>query len=134
MLALIERTLTDMGGSYAFMDTDSIAIVATRDGDNIPCTTAGGDTVRAISHGQVRSLLRRFETLNPFGPDVQNDEPGLGRSPWKVEHQTLADPLWCDVIATKRYILYRDTGDGPQLMHLVDAHERISRRQRLDGR
>jgi hypothetical protein len=123
MLALIERNLTDVGGSYAFMDTDSIAIVATRPGDDIACATASGDIVRALSHTQVQALLRRFETLNPFGPDVTNDEPGLGRSPWKVEHNSLSDPVWCYVIATKRYILYRDTGDGPRLVHLVDDHE-----------
>ncbi len=36
MLALIERTLHDKGGAYAFMDTDSIAIVATPTGVKCP--------------------------------------------------------------------------------------------------
>jgi len=123
MLALIERVLSDTGGSYAFMDTDSIAIVATEGGGQIPCDTADGDTVTAISHEQVRNLLRRFEPLNPYGPDVVNDDPALGRSPWKVEHDSLRRPVWCYAIATKRYALYRPSTTGPQLVDVGDGHE-----------
>jgi len=123
MLALIERLLSDQGGAYAFMDTDSIAIVATSDGGPVPCPTAAGDTVMAVSHEQVQRLLRRFDTLNPYGPDVVNDDPTLGRSPWKVEHDSLHRPIWCYAIASKRYALYRPTGSGPQLIQLTDDHE-----------
>jgi len=122
-LALIERVLSDAGGSYAFMDTDSIAIVATEGGGQIPCDTAGGDTVTAVSHEQVRNLLLRFEPLNPYGADVVNDDLALGRSPWKVEHDSLRRPVWCYVIATKRYALYRPGTTGPQLVDVGDGHE-----------
>jgi hypothetical protein len=121
MLALIERTLRDVGGSYAFMDTDSIAIVATEEGGPIRCRTASGDTVTAVSHDTVRRLLRRFDTLNPYGPDVVNNDPTLGRSPWKVEHDSLDGQLWCYAIASKRYALYRPTGAGPQLVGVGDS-------------
>ncbi len=123
MLALIERALRDLGGTYAFMDTDSIAIVATPDGDDVPCPTATGESIRAISHDQVRQLLRGFATLNPYGSDVANDDPRLGRSPWKVEHDSLTEPVWCYAIASKRYALYRRTAQGPQLVQLADAPE-----------
>ncbi len=123
MLALIERLLGDQGGTYAFMDTDSIAILATPDGGPVPCPTATGDTVTAVSHQQVRQLLRRFEHLNPYGRDVVNDDPCLGRSPWKVEHDSLRQPIWCYAIASKRYALYRPTGSGPQLVQLTDEHQ-----------
>ncbi len=123
MLALIERTLHDQGGAYAFMDTDSIAIVATPTSSEVPCRTPAGDTVTALSHNQVRQLLSRFATLNPYGVDVINDDPTLGRSPWKVEHNSLRDPVWCYAIASKRYALYRPSPDGPQLVDLTDDHE-----------
>ncbi len=45
ILALIERTLRDIGGAFAFMDTDSIAIVASPGGGPVPCRTASGDTL-----------------------------------------------------------------------------------------
>lgn len=123
MLALIERALRDLGGAHAFMDTDSIAIVATPAGGDVPCRTATGTSVRALSHDQVRGLLRRFDTLNPYGPDVINDDPRLGRSPWKVEHDSLTQPVCCYAIASKRYALYRQTAQGPQLVQLADAPE-----------
>src|SRR5439155_15043949 len=37
MLALLERSVSDLGGTYAFCDTDSMAIVATRDGGLVEC-------------------------------------------------------------------------------------------------
>jgi len=105
------------------MDTDSIAIVATERGGQIRCDTADGDTVTAISHEQVRNLLRRFEPLNPYGADVVNGDSALGRSPWKVEHDSLRRPVWCYAIATKRYALYRPSTTGPQLVDVGDGHE-----------
>jgi len=123
MLALIEHSLGQAGGAYAFMDTDSIAIVATPDGGTVACPTASGDTVTAVSHEQVRTLLRRFDSLNPYGPDVVNDDVSLGRSPWKVEHHSLDRPIWCYAIASKRYALYEQTETGPQLVQIADTHE-----------
>ena len=123
MLALIERTVGVAGGVHAFMDTDSIAIVATDTGGDIACTTATGSSIRALPHAKVTEILRRFEPLNPYGPDVINDHPRLGRSPWKVEHDSLNEPVWCYAIATKRYALYTPTGHGAQLLHPSDAPE-----------
>lgn len=37
MLALLEREVTDRGGSYAFCDTDSMAIVVNEHGGLVPC-------------------------------------------------------------------------------------------------
>lgn len=125
-LALIERTLGDTGGSFAFMDTDSIAIVATPGGGPMPCVTDAGDSITALSHEQVRELLRRFEPLNPYGPDVINDDPSLGRSPWKVEKDSLNQSVWCYAIASKRYLLYRHTDNGPDLIGIGDDEEESS--------
>lgn len=41
MLALLERVVTDQGGSYAFCDTDSMAVVATDNGNLVTKTTLG---------------------------------------------------------------------------------------------
>lgn len=123
MLALIERAVRDAGGVHAFMDTDSIAIVATDTGGDIACTTTTGNSVRSLPHAKVTEILRRFEPLNPYGPDVINDHPRLGRSPWKVEHDSLNKPVWCYAIATKRYALYTPTEHGAQLRHPTDAPE-----------
>jgi hypothetical protein len=123
MLALIERTVRGHGGSYAVMDTDSIAIVATPTGGLVDCDTADSATVTALSHEQTRELLRRFSTLNPYGPDVINDARLLGRSAWKVEHDSLHRQVWCYAISSKRYVLYQQTDQGPELVWVGDAQE-----------
>ncbi len=123
MLALIERAVRDAGGVHAFMDTDSIAIVATETGGDVACTTGSGESVWALPRADVVEILRRFEPLNPYGPDVINDDPQLGRSPWKVEHDSLTMSVWCYAIATKRYALYTPADAGPQLLQPTDALE-----------
>jgi hypothetical protein len=71
MLGLLERCVTDLGGSYAMCDTDSMAIVATKDGGLIPCP--GGayrverkEVVKALSWEQVEAIRERFALLNPY--------------------------------------------------------------------
>lgn len=123
MLALIERAVRDRGGSHAFMDTDSIAIVALPDGGSVPCRTTTDDQIQALTHAAVRELLKRFESLNPYGGDVVNDDPELGRSPWKVEHDSLATELWCYAIASKRYALYHRRAAAVELLQIADDHE-----------
>lgn len=123
ILAMMEQRITDAGGSYAFMDTDSVAIIATPTGGRLDLPTAPRQDLHALSHEQVRSLLRDFAPLDPYSDDVQNDDPALRRSPWKVEHDSLNQPLICHVIASKRYVLYRHTDHGRALVAAVERHE-----------
>lgn len=112
VLALIERMVTDAGGSYAFCDTDSMAIVATETGGLIPC--AGGSermpdgraAIRALSWKTVDRIVSDLATLNPYSRDVV---PG---SLLEVEDVNF-DPdtgtrrqVWCVSIAAKRYALF----------------------------
>ena len=75
MLALLERCVTDLGGTYAFCDTDSMAIVATETGGLIPCPGGPGrmadgrPAIRALTWEQVRAMVRQFEALNPYDPE-----------------------------------------------------------------
>ena len=105
MLALLERIVRDHGGTYAFCDTDSMAIIASPEPDTIDCPTpdeSGHLTV--LSWATVRSILGRFEDLNPYDPELLQ--------PWKVEHDSLDEQLWCYAISAKRYCLYRRRPDG----------------------
>jgi hypothetical protein len=104
MLALLERVVTDCGGSYAFCDTDSMAIVATPDGGQVACHTADGETIAALAWTTVRGILDRFQSLNPYDPSLLE--------PWKVEHESLERQLYCYAISAKRYALYRHDVHG----------------------
>jgi hypothetical protein len=72
LLAMLERCVTDQGGSYVFCDTDSMCIVASREGDLVPClggdhsTRDGRSAVKALSITQVEALAKRFSSLNPY--------------------------------------------------------------------
>ncbi len=72
MLTLLERLITDAGGSWMFCDTDSMAIVATPTGGLLACPGGphqlpdGQAAVQALSHDQVDHIRQRFRTLNPM--------------------------------------------------------------------
>jgi hypothetical protein len=72
LLAILERMVTDAGGTYLMCDTDSMAIVASEHSGLIPCNGGsckmpdGCDAVRAISWEEVRRIVHHFEALNPY--------------------------------------------------------------------
>jgi hypothetical protein len=116
MLALLERLVSDAGGSYAFCDTDSMAIVSTQKGGPVSCQDAERDTIRALPWSAVREILARFDALNPYDPELLQ--------PWKVEHDSLDRQLYCYTISAKRYALYRLRADGtPDLITTEDSDD-----------
>ena len=123
MLALLEKCVTDLGGTYAMEDTDSMAIVATEKGGLIPCPGGtskmrnGAKAIKGLTWAQVRDIAKRFETLNPYDRDAV---PG---SILKIEDDNF-DPktkkqrqLWCVAISAKRYALFlRNKSNKPSLL------------------
>jgi hypothetical protein len=112
MLALLEHCVTQLGGTYAMEDTDSMAIVATERGGLVPCPggpfkmRSGARVIRALTWAQVREIAERFEALNPYD---RNIAPG---SILKIEDDNF-DPvtrkqrqIWCVTISAKRYALF----------------------------
>ena len=112
MLALLEHSVTQLGGTYAMEDTDSMAIVSTKKGGPIPCKGGnrsvkdGAEVVNALSWQQVDEIVKKFEALNPYDHDVI---PG---SVLKIEDDNY-DPktgkqrqLHCLAISAKRYTLF----------------------------
>jgi hypothetical protein len=122
-LALLEHCVTELGGTYAMEDTDSMAIVATKRGGLIPCPSGsqkmknGGPAIKALSWTQVEEIATRFAALNPYDRDVI---PG---SILKIEDDNF-DPktkkqrqLYCVAISAKRYALFvKDRNGEPELL------------------
>jgi hypothetical protein len=123
MLALLEHSVRELGGTSAMEDTDSMAIVATKRGGLVPCPggsfrmASGHATIRALSWKQVRTISERFAALNPYERDAV---PG---SILKIEDDNF-DPengnqrhLYCFAISAKRYALFlQDTEGAPVLL------------------
>ena len=123
MLALLERSVTAVGGTYAMEDTDSMAIVATQRGGLVPCpggsqrTADGRPAITALSWAQVDAIAQKFSALNPY------DRAAVGGSILKIESDNFnADTgerrqVWCHAISAKRYALFlRDTRGAPTLL------------------
>jgi hypothetical protein len=123
MLALLEKCVTDLGGTYAMEDTDSMAIVATKRGGLVPCPGGplkfrnGTRAIKAITWAQVKEISKRFDALNPY------DRGAVTESILKIEDDNF-DPttkkqrqIWCLAISAKRYALFlKDESNKPSLL------------------
>jgi hypothetical protein len=123
MLALLEKCVTDLGGTYAMEDTDSMAIVATESGGLVECPGGNGrkqngtKAIKALSWKQVEGIAERFKSLSPY------DRTAVGGSILKIEDDNF-DPkegkqrqLWCYAISAKRYAIFlRDKRGAPELL------------------
>jgi len=123
MLALLEHSVTQRGGTYAMEDTDSMAIVATEHGGPVACpggsnlTKDASAAINALSWNTVQEIVDQFAALNPYGRSVV---PG---SILKIEDDNF-DPrtgkqrqIFCVAISAKRYARFLwDQSDNPVLL------------------
>ncbi|MDQ2889954.1 MAG: DNA polymerase [Gemmatimonadota bacterium] len=132
MLALLEAVVTEAGGTYAFCDTDSMAIVATESGGVLP-GTAGPITpgLMALSCNTVQEIVNRFEALNPYAKDAV---PGsiLEVQDVSLDAEGKLVPIYVLVISSKRYTFFRlHAGDVVEIVkpsehglgHLLDPYK-----------
>jgi hypothetical protein len=117
MLALLEDCVQQLGGTYAMEDTDSMAIVATERGGEIPCPGGKRGVVKALSWKQVDEISNQFAALNPY------DRDAVPMSILKIEdHNYILNTseqrqLYCLAISAKRYALFlRDKRGIPVLL------------------
>jgi hypothetical protein len=121
MLGLCEALVTKAGGSYAFCDTDSMAVVSTEAGGLVPCPGGyerddqGRECLRALSWGEVEAIRKSFASLNPYNPDL------LRGSILELEKENRDEAgqrqLWCFAVSAKRYALYTlDAAGEPELV------------------
>jgi hypothetical protein len=117
MLAMLEHMVTAAGGSYAFCDTDSMAVVYKPRGGTVRCRTQTRNSIRALSRNELTAIVERFADLNPY-------ERGLVPELWKEQHGSMAEPLLCYAISAKRYVLYRERDGRPaEIVRVGDAPE-----------
>jgi hypothetical protein len=124
MLGLLEKCVSDLGGTYAMEDTDSMAIVATEAGELVPCpsgprrTPNGTAAIKALSWKEVDQIAKKFEALNPYGREavpgsilkIENDNYE-GANPMEKQRQ-----LYCVAISAKRYTLFLKDENGEPIL------------------
>jgi hypothetical protein len=126
LLALGFCEVARAGGEVAYADTDSLVVVATRQGGLVPCE--GGPyrlghnrrAVRALSWKQVDAIRGRLESLNPYRTDVG---PLL-----KLEGENLAADkrtqmdLWFYGVSEKAYALFTRDEHGEPVIQKYSSH------------
>jgi hypothetical protein len=126
MLALAEHEVCRRGGGHAFMDTDSIAVVATEQGGLVPCPGGpallphGTEAVRALSWDEVEAVRERFAVLNPYGDggsilELEKENfvlCGLPDHKPTCACRGIRRELWCLAIVAKRYTLFNRNGEA----------------------
>ena len=120
MLALVEAEVKKLTGTYAFMDTDSIAIVSSKSEGLIACpggaelTADGREALKALTWQEVENLRDKFKKLNPY------DRGAVPGSILKMEDENFSEKsgrreltqLLCYAIASKKYVLVNIYGDA----------------------
>lgn len=125
MLAIIERMVTDVCGTYLFTDTDSMAIVASRRGGLVPCPGGlykkrdGRPAIRALSWAAVNKIIKRLDSLKPYGTVVSG-------SLLKLEKENTYEGKRVDlcgyIISAKRYCLYFLDEEGRVVIRKASEH------------
>jgi len=112
LLAMLEKMVTDAGGSYLMCDTDSMAIVASEHGGLVSCngglhrTNDGRDAVKALSWEEVRRIVGKFGKLNPYNPKIVPGSILNIVEEMNFDQKGRQRQLYGYGISAKRYALY----------------------------
>jgi hypothetical protein len=117
LLAMLEKSVDQKGGSYLFCDTDSLCVVGMEKGGFVPCQggrfrSKGKTAIKALSLNEVRSIADNFNKLNPYDSSLVRhilkieDVNFVGADPRKTLRQ-----LFGYAISAKRYALYTQSGN-----------------------
>jgi hypothetical protein len=122
MLALLEYSVKELGGTYSMEDTDSMAIVATEHGGLVPCqggsekTENGNEAIYALSWKQVEELRDKFNTLNPYSRrSVRGSVLKIEEDNYDPKTETQRQ-LYCFAISAKRYALFLKNAKGAPVL------------------
>jgi hypothetical protein len=110
MLALLERMVKDLGGTYLLTDTDSMLFVASQRGGLVPCPGGvyklpnGTAAIKAIAWKQVKKICTTLNRLNPYDQSVIADI--LKIEDCNRDRHGDMRQLFGLAVSAKRYVVY----------------------------
>jgi hypothetical protein len=110
LLGMLERCITDAGGTYQFCDTDSAAVVSTPRRQKIAMPDA--QPITALSYDEVKRIVDKFSSLNPY--DIEGSMLKLHKLNFDDKKQRRQ--LYGYSIAAKRYALYTKTDNDIEIV------------------
>jgi len=128
LLAMAERLVRDAGGCHVLMDTDSIAVVSSKDGGLVPCSGGthrmldGREAIRALSCEETLSkVVEPFDRLHFYDRDAVKDH-FLKIDKINFDPDGQRRQLCAYSISSKRYCLHSYAPDGMRRIVKVSAH------------
>jgi hypothetical protein len=118
LLAMLEKSVQERGGSYLFCDTDSLCIVGTENGgfvecDGGPVTRNGKSGIVALSLEEVQSIVASFRKLNPYDPNAVSEILKIEKVNYVgCKPKNGFRQLFGYAVSAKRYALYSQTESG----------------------
>jgi hypothetical protein len=114
LLGMLERCITDTGGTFLFCDTDSAAIVSAKHRQKIVMPD-GAKPITALSWAEVLRIVDRFESLNPYNRKlVRGSILKVHKLNW--DRNKKRRELFGYSIAAKRYALYTKAGNDIEIV------------------
>jgi hypothetical protein len=115
LLAMLEKCVQNLSGSYLFCDTDSMCIIGSKTQQLVPCAggrfkLGGKDAIRTLTLDQVESIAKKFNKLNPYNPDFVGEILKIE----EINHVD-SDPrkpyrqLFGYAVSAKRYTLFTES-------------------------
>jgi len=110
ILAILERMVKDLGGTYLLTDTDSMHFVASKNGDLLPCSggshrlSNGTPAIRAITWKQVDEICAKLNRLNPYDRSVVGEI--LKIEDCNLDRSGKPQQLYGLAVSAKRYVVY----------------------------
>ena len=126
LLAMLEKCITDAGGTYLFCDTDSAAIVSTETRQQIAMPD-GAKPITTLSWVEVQQITDRFKSLNPYA--IDGSILKIHKLNWDKNKQRCQ--LYGYSIATKRYALYTKTQNDIEIVNLKRMDSAIFIRRKI---
>ena len=147
LLAMLEKCVQNLSGSYLFCDTDSMCIVGSKTQHLVPCVggrfkLGGKDAIRTLTLDQVKAIAKKFNKLNPY-------DRNLVREILKIEDINHVDSnprkpyrqLFGYAVSAKRYTLFTESNknvsiekaSGHGLGYLLAPKERNTDNDNADG-
>jgi hypothetical protein len=110
ILALLERMVKDLGGTYLLTDTDSMHFVASQNGGLVPCPggphklSSRKPALRAITWEQVDEICAKLNRLNPYDKKLVGEI--LKVEDCNFDRKGKRQQLYGLAISAKRYVVY----------------------------
>jgi len=139
LLAMLEKCIQNLSGSYLFCDTDSMCIVGAKTQQLVPCDGGqfklnGKHAVQTLTTNQVEAIAQRFNKLNPYITSIQihaNHIANCGAMPF-LPSDTRSSPNLARIFQLRRpAATVWDTSLPRRNEALMEITQTTSRRHRI---